>query len=266
MARGVKRHLKRVAAPKGWRLSKFGGEFAPKPTSGPHKMRECIPLMLLIRNRLRYALTGKEVKKIVKQRVIKIDKKTRTDTNYPLGLMDVVEIDKTGERFRMLYDMKGRFYSHRITTKEAEHKLCKTKGIYIGKGAIPYLQTHDGRNIRYPDPDIEANDTVRLNLSTGKIDDIIKFKEGVTAMITGGHHIGRIGKVVRIEKHLGGMTMIYMKDERDNDIITRITNVFVIGDERGAQISLLAEKGVKPTIFEERKMRIETGADKRRLE
>ncbi|CAN6831812.1 unnamed protein product [Brassica oleracea] len=59
-ARGMKKHLKRLNAPKHWMLDKLGGAFAPKPSSGPHKSRECLPLVLIIRNRLKYALTYRE--------------------------------------------------------------------------------------------------------------------------------------------------------------------------------------------------------------
>ncbi|XP_019161860.1 PREDICTED: protein DETOXIFICATION 16-like [Ipomoea nil] len=36
-ARGLKKHMKRLNAPKHWILDKFGGAFAPKPSFGPHK-------------------------------------------------------------------------------------------------------------------------------------------------------------------------------------------------------------------------------------
>ena len=42
---------------------------------------------MFLRNRLKYALTGDEVKRIVKQRLIKVDGKVRTDTTYPAGFM-----------------------------------------------------------------------------------------------------------------------------------------------------------------------------------
>ena len=42
---------------------------------------------MFLRNRLKYALTGREVTAIVMQRLIKIDGKVRTDTNYPTGFM-----------------------------------------------------------------------------------------------------------------------------------------------------------------------------------
>ena len=87
MARGPKRHLKRLNAPKHWMLDKLGGIWAPRPSTGPHKLRECLPLIILLRNKLKYALTGKEVKYILMQRLVKVDAKARTDHTYPAGFM-----------------------------------------------------------------------------------------------------------------------------------------------------------------------------------
>ena len=60
---------------------------APRPSAGPHKLRECLPLIIFLRNRLKYALTYDEVKKIVMQRLIKVDGKVRTDLTFPAGFM-----------------------------------------------------------------------------------------------------------------------------------------------------------------------------------
>ena len=35
-------------------------------------------------------------------------------------VVDVITIDKTGENFRLLYDVKGRFTVHRVTNEEAK--------------------------------------------------------------------------------------------------------------------------------------------------
>jgi small subunit ribosomal protein S4e len=52
---------------------------------GPHKGRESLPLILFLRNRLKYALTKREVTAILQQRLIKVDGKVRTDSNFPAG-------------------------------------------------------------------------------------------------------------------------------------------------------------------------------------
>ena len=111
MARGPKKHLKRVNAPSSWMLEKLNGRYSSRPSTGPHKLRECIPLCFLLKNRLKYALTSNEVVKIVKDKegLIKVDNVIRRDPKFPLGVMDVVTIDATGEAFRILLDTKGRF-------------------------------------------------------------------------------------------------------------------------------------------------------------
>jgi hypothetical protein len=58
---------------------------APRPSTGPHKLRESMPLVVLLRERLKYALTRKEVTAIVQQRLIQVDGKVRTDDNFPVG-------------------------------------------------------------------------------------------------------------------------------------------------------------------------------------
>merc|ERR1719502_1891665 len=113
-------------------LDKLGGIWAPRPSTGPHKLRECLPLIILLRNRLKYALTGKEVKYILMQRLVKVDGKVRTDNTYPAGFMDTITIEKTNEFFRLLYDVKGRFAVHRITGEEAQYKLCKVRTATVG--------------------------------------------------------------------------------------------------------------------------------------
>lgn len=68
-------------------LDKLGGVYAPRPSTGPHKLRECLPLVILLRNRLKYALTNTEVMKITMQKLIRVDGKIRTDRNFPTGFM-----------------------------------------------------------------------------------------------------------------------------------------------------------------------------------
>ena len=121
MARGPNKHLKRLNAPTHWMLDKLSDVFAPRPSAGPHKLRECLPLCIFLRNRLYYALTYKEVKDILRQRSIKVDGKVRTDVTYPAGLMDVIRIDKTGEHFRLIYDPRGHYKVHRIRAEEAKY-------------------------------------------------------------------------------------------------------------------------------------------------
>ncbi|KAF9113536.1 40S ribosomal protein S4 [Mortierella sp. AM989] len=229
-ARGPKKHLKRLNAPKHWMLDKLTGTYAPRPTAGPHKLRECLPLIILLRNRLKYALNGKEVQSILMQRLVKVDGKVRTDTTFPAGFMDAITIEKTGENFRLVYDTKGRFTVHRITAEEAKYKLCKVKKVQLGAKGIPFVVTHDGRTIRYPDPLVKVNDTIKLDLESGKFVEFAKFEVGNVAMVTGGRNTGRVGVITHKERHVGGFDIVHIKDVLDRQFATRLSNVFVIGE------------------------------------
>ena len=248
--------MKRLAAPNHWMLDKLTGTWAPRPSAGPHKLRECLPLIVFLRNRLKYALTKKEVNSILMQRLVKVDGKVRTDDTYPSGFMDVISIDTTGEHFRLIYDVKGRFTIHRITAEEAQFKLCKVKKVLVGAKGIPYAVTHDGRTIRYPDPLVKVNDTVKLDIESGKIVDFVKFDSGNVCYITGGRNMGRVGIITHRERHHGGFDIVHVKDVLDRTFATRLSNVFIIGKGNKPWISLPKQKGVKLTITEERDRRL----------
>jgi len=188
---------------------------------------------------------------IVMQRFVKIDGKVRTDDTYPCGFMDVVSIEKTNETFRLLYDTKGRFCVQRITPAEAKYKLCRVRKLLVGQGGVPFITTHDGRTIRYADPAIKANDTIKLDLETGKITDFIKFELGNLCTITGGHNLGRVGVITSRERHPGSFDIIHVKDALGQTFATRLSNVFVIGKGTKSLVSLPSRKGIRRSILEE---------------
>lgn len=255
--------MKRMFAPSHWCLDKLSGVYATRPSTGPHKLRECIPMTVLLRNRLKYALSGQEVIKICKDKSgnIKVDNKVRRDPRFPLGSMDVVSIPKTGENFRILYDIKGRFQPVRIDAKEASFKLCKVTKKVIGKNKIPYIVTHDGRTIRYPHPDIKKNDTVKLNLESGEVDGVVKFENGCLVTVTGGNNIGRVGTLMHLEKHPGSYEIVHIRDSEGNSFATRLTNIFVIGQGKKALIKLPKYSGVRLSLIAERNSKISTSVD-----
>merc|ERR1712196_115202 len=236
MARGPKRHMKRLNAPKHWMLDKMGGTWAPRPSTGPHKLRECLPLVLVLRNRLKYALTCKEVQQILMQRLIKVDGKVRTDP-------------------------KDRYVIHRLNHKnfptENQFKLCRIAKVSVGAKNVPYVSTHDGRTVRYPDPNAKMHDVIKVNIASGKAEDLIKFEVGATCVITRGQNQGRVGVITNREKHIGSFEIVHVKDSKGRAFATRINNVFCIAaKDDDMMISIPRGKGLRDNILEERKKRL----------
>lgn len=186
------------------------------------------------------------------ERNVLVDGKIRTDPNYPAGFMDVIELPKSNDQFRLIYDTKGRYVLHRISDEEKAFKLCKVKRQELTTKGIPYIVTHDGRTIRYPDPLVKVDDVVKVDIATGKILDFFKFETGKLAMITKGRNTGRVGTVMHFERHPGAFDLVIVRDAAGNSFSTRADNVFIIGNGSEPAISLPKGQGIKVSIIDER--------------
>lgn len=171
--------------------------------------------------------------------------------------MDVIDIPKMKAAFRVLYDVKGRFVFLKLKQKEANFKLCRIQKKTIGSNKVCYLVTHDGRTLRYSDPEIEENDSVQLNLKTGEIDSFYKMKVNNLVYVYNGNNRGRVGIVSSITKFAGNHDLITVKDTEGHIFTTRVNYVFVIGKGNKSVITLPKEKGIRSTIIEEQKRRNE---------
>eukprot|EP01133_Synstelium_polycarpum_P002289 gene2289-2596_t len=251
-ARGPKHHLKRLAAPAHWMLDKLSGKFAPRPSAGPRKLRECLPLVIIIRNRLKYALTASEVTKVLMQRTVQVNGVVRTDPRFPVGFMDVITIEKTKENFRLLFDTKGRFQLQRIAPAESKFILARVTKVETGLQGIPYIHTDNGQSFRYPDPAINVHDTVKIDLASQKVVAFIPFEVNNLCMITGGHNLGRVGVITTRERHPGSFDIVHVTDSVGHSFATRLSNVFIIGKGATTFVSLLASKGVRRSRIDER--------------
>jgi ribosomal protein S4E len=233
-------------------LHKLDGKYAPKPSGGPHKMRDCVPLVVVLRNKLRLALTKREAMMICVQKLVRVDDKIRTDENFPTGFMDVISLPKARTAYRVLYDTKGRFVMHKVDGNEAKFKLARVVRQELTHRGIPVIVTHDGRTIRYPNPDIKVGDSVRIDLATGKVTEVYKLELGADVMVTGGKNCGRVGVLLHRDRHPGSFDMVQVRDAVGHEFMTRLGNVFVVGTGEGCLVSLPRGQGVSETITQTR--------------
>ncbi|KAI5180694.1 small subunit ribosomal protein S4e [Nematocida sp. AWRm80] len=249
MVRGPRKHLKRLNAPKSWMLDKLGGTFAPRPRCGPHKLVESLPLCLIVRRKLSFAQNSKEVEYIIRNRVIKVDGKVRTDPKYPAGIMDVVSIPKIHENYRILYNTNKKFCLQPITEEEAKFKLCKVVAKNMGLKGIMTIHTNDGRTIKYVTPDIQVGDTIKYNLEKQEMEGFFPFEVGRTGFALRGKNIGCVGIIKEIKKHVGGFEMVTLQDQDGRTFLTRASNIIAIGSNGESMITLPKEKGVRISLM-----------------
>jgi len=191
----MSKHLKRYFAPKTWKIKVKGIKFITKPSPGTHKISDSLPLNVVMRDILRYAETNKEVKFMINNKNISIDGIKRNDYKFPLGLFDVLSLDKTNEHFRVILDKQGKFDLIKIGKEEANIKPCRISGKTSIKGKIQ-LNLHDGKNIFTEKDTFKVGDAIILSLDKkNTIKDHIKLDKNSLISLTGGKHIGHTGTV-----------------------------------------------------------------------
>ena len=260
MARGPKKHMKRITAPRSWMVNKMGGTYTVRPNQGPHKRRDSLPLVLILRDKLKLAFNGTECYKILRQKegLLRVDNKIRREPKFPVGFMDVIEIPKCGYAFRIMYDVKGRFklVDVDVDKNEDNYKICRVVKKSVGPNKIPYLVTHDERTLRFVAENVGVHDSIKLNVKTNQVEDVLKMNLGNMAMISHGNNRGRIGTLTHINKFPGSYDLVTLKDKKGTQFTTRIDYVTIIGEGNKTFLTLPSGEGIKKTIIEERDERL----------
>jgi small subunit ribosomal protein S4e len=237
-SKGSTRHNKRLSAPITYTIKRKHGKFTirPHPTRG--SFESSIPLGIILREVLGYAKTLNEVKKILVRKMVKVDGKVRTDYKFAIGPMDVLEITKTNEFFRLVpYRGKRRLKLVPIDEKEAHQKILQVKKKHTMRGGLIQLTFHDGRTLAI-NPEEEAaisiqeispKDSIMFNLESEEMEELYPFSEGNIALVMGGHNVGLVGKITEIESQIGRKMRTITFEAEEGEIKTTDTHIFIVG-------------------------------------
>ena len=215
-----------------WPIPRKKKRFAFTPNPGPHPKNECLPLAIIVRDIFKFCETGKEAKKIIKNKEFLVDLKERTDHKFPVGLMDILTIKKLGENYIVMPSKKG-FEFRKISDKDANYKYCKIIGKRLLKKGLQ-LNLHDGKNLLLPKEEKDkyrVGDTVKINLKTKQIEAIYPCKEGANVLIIKGRNRGTIGTLKEIitKKDLHGQKA-KVEIKKEEKIFSKDL-IFVIPDD-----------------------------------
>ncbi len=193
-------HLKRYAMPKEWPLARKRETWVVRPAPGPHALKKCIPLQVILRDILGFAETANEAKGIVKAGKILVDKKPRKEPKFPVGLMDIVEIPESRKQFRVKAGKVG-LELEKISGEETNLKLCMITGKSTIRGGLLQLNLHDGRNILAGKKcHYKCGDSILIELPDQKIIRHFSFEKGTPAFITAGRNMGAEGIIKKVNR------------------------------------------------------------------
>ena len=219
-------HIKRLAAPKSWPISRKSSVFVTKPYPSGHSQRRCIAVNVLIKEMLALANNTREVKKILSMNNVLVDGVRRKDIKFPVGVMDTLQIKETGKCYRISFNKKGRLVAVEIEKSEVDLKPCKinNKSIYKGK---TQLNLSDGRNILVEKDGYKTGDTVILKLPSQEIKEHLKLAKDACVFLMDGKHIGETGLITDI---IGSKAKYKLPD---GDVVETLSRyVLVIGKEK----------------------------------
>jgi small subunit ribosomal protein S4e len=195
--KGQRRSLKRLFAPKNWRIERKVKEWTVKPIPGPHSKEVSIPITILLRDYLGHATNRKEVKFILNNGDVLVNGRAIKDSSFPVGIMDVIEIPKIKEYFRVLFDKKGSVNLLKIDESEKNTKLFKLINKTMIRGNKVQLNLHDGTNL-LSEEGYTTSSTLVMKLPDMKIVDSLEFKEGYIGLVIKGKNVSKIGKISKI--------------------------------------------------------------------
>ena len=207
----ARNHLRRITMPTTWStVEKKRVYWVARSNSGAHPLDKSMPLVLFLREVLKYGDTSREVKQILNHKNVLIDGVRRKDHRYNVGLMDVVSIPDLKEDFRVSLNKNGRLTLVKIDSKEAKEKVCKIRGKGICKGKTQ-LRLSDGRTILLDKKsDYKTSDSVIISVPDQKISSHLKFEKGALVLLTDGKRRGVLGTVEEIK---GNFVKIKSKDK-----------------------------------------------------
>ncbi|MEM3382845.1 MAG: 30S ribosomal protein S4e [Nitrososphaerales archaeon] len=196
---GGNKRTKRSMAPAFWKIPRKESQFTVTISPGPHSKKESYPIAVLIRDVLGLVKTYREAKTVIYEGKILVDGIARKAPDFPVGLMDVVDIPSIGKTYRLVPIQGKPIYPVVISESEKNLKLCKIEvKKTFRKGFIQY-GFHDGRCI-LSDNGMKLNvgDTCLLEIPSQKIIKFVKLEKDNLAIITKGKKVGQLGRIEEI--------------------------------------------------------------------
>lgn len=196
--KGGDKRLKRQLAPRFWQVNRKSARFILNTMPGPHTRKFSYPIGVVLRDLLHVCSNIREVKRSLNKGLISVDGKMIRHPNFPIGLMDTLEIKPSNQSYRFVPSNGIPLFPIKINSDEKNLKLEKIKSKVTSKENLYQYCLHDGRTFLSKES-YNVNDTCLIDLPNFGIKNHVQLKEGCTVIVTRGENAGNIGKVEEIK-------------------------------------------------------------------
>ena len=220
MAKSMKGHLKRLAAPRTWPLARKERAFIMRPAGCGAPAELSLPLVLLLKS-LGFAKNTHEARQVVKHSEVLVNgvRAHRVDVSVPF--MGTLAIPAIQAYYRLLINEKNTLVLNRIPGAEAGiHAVKVLRKNVLGKGRIQ-LGCLDGTTL-FEKEDVKTGDT--LLIEKGAIKQRLALAEGARVLLYKGKHVGIIVTIKGFAEH-----DVRVATDDGHEFETRTTYCFVLG-------------------------------------
>ncbi len=203
----MKAHLKRLNAPRTWKILKREKTWIARPRASGIDLDYTLPILVLFRDMIGLVHTVREMKYALMHNEIFVNGKRIKDYKHPVSLFDVVSIPKYDLYYRVVFN-NGYMDYIEIPKEEANLKIGKVmKKTILPKNKAKdnksiQLNLFDGFNLLTSDNNINTQDSVLYTLDKKEIKQVLPFKEGSLVYIMRGRNEGKLGKIKKIEDYV----------------------------------------------------------------
>jgi len=158
-------------------------------------LENSVPVVIAVRDILKMAKTKREVKKMINQKMLKINGREVIDHNDAIKLFNIFEAGKT---YVLKLSPTRKFFFEE--TKNTGERLCKVIGKKVLSGKKVQINLHDGTNV-LGDNKLKTGDSVYLD-SSGKIKRHVSPEKGKEVFVISGRYEGQHGKIAEAGKKM----------------------------------------------------------------
>ncbi len=227
----VKRHLKRINAPRTWSLARKERTFTIRPHPGAQPLAATLPLSLFL-NMVGASASMRSTKYVLNHQDVLVNGRRERRPEAAVGLFDVVSFPLTKSTFRLTINTRDTLVAIPVTGKDATTIPSKILSKTVLSGGKLQVGCHNGRTLLTTET-YAVGDTLLLGLDNNVLGHE-PLAPGATVFLTGGKHVGTTGVLVGIQDGKATVTVSGAQNAAGGTVETAQRHVFVLGKEKAA--------------------------------
>ncbi len=198
----MKQHLKTLAAPKTWPVSKSWGVFITRPFPSGALLEHTLPIDIALKL-LGKASNTREVKYILHNNTVLVDGVKAKHKKTPVKLLSTLSFQDIDEHYRLVISPKKKLCFENISKNEAQYTIARVNNKTMLKHGVLQVNLSNGWNflmnafeqvLKHEGLEkLNTYDSVLIHVLERKPVKVLPLKQKAAVLALGGRHLGIVG-------------------------------------------------------------------------